>query len=210
MPVPSTQPRQAYTDRAASEEARRSESVELFWDPQHFIDEAAPQAVRVARQDEIPAAHRLAEELVGMTLAPVSASVAAHARTKASVWVLDGHPPPEGHGGITGVLVNLPLTAAGEIAILLGRFSAHAPDPEHLCAPGDPVSAMYIWFTGGSDLRGKTAVMRTAFAWRDGAYGGLRAYSRAATGGGARGLASLRFAPLELSHPGMMFCDKRR
>lgn len=78
--------------------------------------------------------------------------------------MLDGHPPPEGHGGITGVLVNLPLTAEGEIAILLGRFSAHAPDPEHLCAPGDPVSAMYIWFTGGSDLRGKTAVMRTAFA----------------------------------------------
>ncbi len=210
MPVPSTQPRPAYMVRAASEEGRRSQSVELIWDPQHFIDEAAPQGVRVAREEDIPVAHRLAEELIGMKLASLSASVAAHIQTEASVWVFDGRPPPEGHGGITGVLVNLPLTAEGEIAMLLGQFSAHAPDPDHLCAPGDPVSAMYIWFTGGSDLRGKTAVMRTAFAWRDGAYGRLRAYSRAATGGGARGLTSLRFEPLELSHSGMMFCDKRR
>lgn len=141
-----------------------------------------------------------------MRLAPLSALAASHKRTEASAWVYKCPTT----GDLSGVLLNLPLTAEGEIALVLGKFNTADPDPEHLCAPGDPVSAMYIWFTGGRGLRARNAVMRTAFAWRDGVYGGLRAYSRAATSGGARGLTSLQFAPLAQRDLGLMFCDKRR
>lgn len=141
-----------------------------------------------------------------MRLAPLSALADSHALTEASAWIYRCRDTRD----VSGVLLNLPLNAEGEIALILGRFNTGNPDPEHLCAPGDPVSAMYIWFTGGRGLRARSAVMRTALAWRDGIYGGLRAYSRAATSGGARGLATLRFAPLASRDLGLMFCDKRR
>jgi hypothetical protein len=177
-----------------------------LWNPRHFRDEAAPFGVQLAAHDDLAAAHQLAEELVGMRLAPLSALADSHALTEASAWTYKCPDTRE----VAGVLLNLPLNAEGEIALILGRFNTGNPDPEHLCAPGDPVSAMYIWFTGGRGLRARSAVMRTALAWRDGVYGSLRAYSRAATSGGARGLAALRFAPLASRDLGLMFCDKRR
>lgn len=183
-----------------------SEKRPVLWHPRHFRDEAAPFGVHLAAPGELAAAHQLAEDLVGARLAPLSALADSHARTKASAWL---YKRPR-TGSVSGVLLTLPLTAEGEIALILGKFNAADPDPEHLCAPGDPVSAMYIWFTGGRGLSARSAVMRTALAWRDGIYGGLRAYSRAATTGGARGLTTLRFAPLEPHGPGLMFCDKRR
>lgn len=185
-------------------EGRAAEKSPVLWDPRHFREEAAQYGVRVATQHQLAALHQLAEELVGMRLAPLASLAAAHAHTRASAWVYDAA------DGVSGLILNLPLTAEGEIALILGRFNSSDPELEHLCAPGEPVSAMYIWFTGGRGLRARTAVMRTAFAWRDGFYGGLRAYSRAATTGGARGLASLAFAPLEQRDLGLLFCDKRR
>lgn len=138
-----------------------------------------------------------------MTLAPAGALAAAHSQTGASVWVY-------GQPDVTGVLLNLPLTAEGEIALILDELDRSHPDPDHICAPGEPVSAMYIWFTGGLDLRSQAAVMRVAFAWRDGFYANLRAYSRAVSKGGERGLTSLRFAPLEKRPAGLMYCPKRK
>jgi len=183
-----------------------SEKRPVLWHPRHFRDEAAPFGVHLAAPAELAAAHQLAEALVGARLAPLSALAASHARTGASAWLYTC----QRTGDVSGVLLTLPLTAEGEIALILGKFNAADPDPEHLCAPGDPVSAMYIWFTGGRGLSARSAVMRTALAWRDGVYGDLRAYSRAATSGGARGLTTLRFEPLEPHGPGLMFCDKRR
>ena len=88
-----------------------------------------------------------------MRLAPLSALAASHARTEASAWVYKCPTT----GDLNGVLLNLPLTAEGEIALVLGKFNTADPDPEHLCAPGDQVSAMYIWFTGGRGLRARNA-----------------------------------------------------
>ena len=191
-------------------EALCPEKSPALWHPRYFEEEAAPFGVQLAASGELAAAHQLCEDLVGMRLAPLSALAASHARTHASAWLYKCSDTREPNREPSGVLLNLPLTAEGEIALILGQFNAADPDPEHLCAPGDQVSAMYIWFTGGRGLRARNAVMRTAFAWRDGVYGGLRAYSRAATSGGVRGLTSLRFEPLEKRDLGLMFCDRRR
>lgn len=181
---------------------RREKSPPL-WHPRLFREVASSLNVHQAATDELSDAHALAETLVQTRMAPLSVLRAADAQTRGSAWLYRQSPD----SAASGVLLTLPLSAQGEIAMLLGRFNAASPDAKHLCEPGDLLSAMYIWFAGGRGLRARGAVVKTALAWRDGAYSAVRAYSRAATLEGKRGLAAHGFTRIE--HLGLMLCDQR-
>lgn len=180
------------------------------WNPALFAQDAASLGVRIARMEEITTARDLAVKETGCELAPLWAMLRAHWHTRAAIWVHRSPTEAGAEGPINGVLMSLPLTAAGELALLGDRFSFSAPDPQHLCKPGEPISAMYMWLFAGNDGAGRRSVLRTALAWRDGSYADLRAYARAATPKGKAALAGLRFIQFFSDRPTLMFCDKRQ
>lgn len=44
-----------------------------------------------------------------------------------------------------GLIALLPLTTEGAAALVNGQFSSLEPDPTHICRPGAPAAALYIW-----------------------------------------------------------------
>lgn len=200
------------SDHAAIESAAPA-NVPLnpsIWDPDMFARDAASLGVRPARAEEVAPARALGVRETGCELAPLWSMLRAHWRCQPAIWVHRSATEAGAAGPINGVLMSLPLTKHGEQALLVDRFTFAAPDPAHICRPGDAISAMYMWLFAGSDGAGRRAVLRTALAWRDGAYADLRAYARAATAKGAAALAGLRFVQAFNDRPTLMFCDTRK
>jgi hypothetical protein len=146
---------------------------------------------------------------MNMTLAPVSAIAAAHARTGGTGWVHMDQPAEGAKAEITGIILLLPLSEAGEADLREGRFQPRAPEARQLCAPGDHFPAIYFWLFAGKDGRARRNIIRTCLAWRNGAYSHVRGYARAASVDGFRTMAALGFEamPSALSH--LFFIDKR-
>ena len=161
-----------------------------FWSVQQAAQEAADHGLAVADMAGLPAAHAFCEKLMQMRLAPLWALASAHLHTGGTAWI---HPEGE---DVTGVFLFLPLSWDGEASLRAGRFSYAAPRLDDLCRPDEEISAVYLWFAGGSTQAARRAIMRTTAAWLEGALGGLRVYGRAASEEGARGLAKFGFQRL--------------
>jgi hypothetical protein len=187
--------------------------VDRGWKPGLALEEAGPFGFRIAQPAELAPAHAASEAIMGMPLAPVSAIAAAHARTAGTGWVHMSRPADGAGAGsgpeITGIILLLPLSEAGEADLREGRFQPRAPEPHQLCAPGDHFPAIYFWLFAGKDGRARRNIIRTCLAWRNGAYSHVRGYARAASVEGFRTMAALGFEamPSTLSH--LFFIDKR-
>jgi hypothetical protein len=179
------------------------------WNPSLAMEEASPFGFRIAQPAELAPAHAASEAIMGMPLAPVSAIAAAHSRTAGTGWVHISQPSDGSTPDITGIILLLPLSEAGETDLREGRFQPRAPEPHQLCAPGDQFPAIYFWLFAGKDGRTRRNIIRTCLAWRNGSYSHVRGYARAASVDGFRTMAALGFEamPSTLSH--LFFIDKR-
>jgi hypothetical protein len=184
-------------------------SVDRGWNPGLAHEEAAPFGFRIARQAELGPAHAASEAIMNMTLAPVSAIAAAHTRTGGTGWVHMDQQPDGAKTDITGVILLLPLSEAGEADLREGRFQPRAPEAHQLCAPGDHFPAIYFWLFAGKDGRARRNIIRTCLAWRNGAYSHVRGYARAASVDGFRTMAALGFEPMPSALSHLFFIDKR-
>ena len=161
-----------------------------LWYPEDIAGDARPHGFTVADSSSLPDAHAFCEALMQMRLAPLWALASAHMHSNGAAWV------HREHRTMTGVFLFLPLSWNGEASLRTGRFSYAAPRLDDLCAPGEEISAVYLWFAGGTTSDARRAIMRTTAAWVDGAMSGLRIYGRAASEAGARGLAKFGFQRL--------------
>ena len=183
--------------------------VDRVWRPGLALKEAAPFGFRIAHQAELTPAHAASEAIMGMTLAPASAIAAAHAQTGGTGWIHLARQADGSLSDITGVILLLPLSEAGESDLCEGRFQPRAPEAHQLCAPGEAFPAIYFWLFAGKDGPTRRNIIRTCLAWRNGAYAHVRGYARAASVDGLRTMAALGFEPMPsvLSH--LFFIDKR-
>lgn len=188
---------------------RQIKPVDRGWNPSLALEEAAPFGFRIAHQAELAPAHAASEAIMGMTLAPVEAIAAAHARTSGTGWIHLARGADETASDITGIILLLPLSASGEADLREGRFQPRAPEPHQLCAPGEPFPAIYFWLFAGKDGRTRRNIIRTCLAWRNGAYANVRGYARAASVDGFRTMAALGFEPMQSTLSHLFFIDKR-
>lgn len=188
---------------------RPVKTLDRGWNPGLALEEAAPFGFRIAQQAELAPAHAASEAIMGMTLAPVSAIAAAHSRTGGTGWVHMGQQAEGSASDITGIILLLPLSEAGEADLREGRFQPRAPEPHQLCAPGETFPAIYFWLFAGKDGRTRRNIIRTCLAWRNGAYTHVRGYARAASVDGFRTMAALGFEPMPSALSHLFFIDKR-
>lgn len=175
----------------------------LAWRPEAAEAEAGRHGFRVAAPGELAPAHALSEAVMGRRLTPLSVLEAAHAHTTATAWI------HEDEGRVTGVIMTLPLTPAGERDLLEGDFLPSAPRFDQLCRPGDPFPAIYFWLFAGGDGRSRRAILRTSLAWRNGAYAGVRGYARAASPAGRAALEGLGFTSRKSTLSDLFFIAER-
>jgi hypothetical protein len=168
--------------------------------------------------EQIPEAHAAAESIMGMKLAPVSAFANTHERTGGTVYVLRERPKAaagataadaEPGSDISAVVLLLPLSPRGEEDMRSGEFNTYDPQPNQMCAPGDPFPAMYVWLYAGRGMRARLNVLRACVAWRDGEYTQVKCYGRGASPEGAHAMEHLGFHRLGFGVPDLFFIDKR-
>jgi hypothetical protein len=191
------------------------------WNPDIALAECAPFGFQRATMEQIPEAHAAAESIMGMKLAPVSAFANTHERTGGTVYVLRERPkaaagatsadapPAEPGSDISAVVLLLPLSPRGEDDMRSGEFNTYAPQPNQMCAPGDPFPAMYVWLYAGRGMRARLNVLRACVAWRDGEYTQVKCYGRGASPEGAHAMEHLGFHRLGFGVPDLFFIDKR-
>jgi len=81
--------------------------------------------------------------------------------------------------GLTdGFIALLYLNAAGFMALMYGRFSPADPDLEHLCEPGEPADAIYVWCLAGSTPPARRAVVRAVTEARRRAFPDIALFAR--------------------------------
>lgn len=204
--------------------ALRQSGVVPVWNPPITTAEAAAFGFRATASHELEIMHAAAERIMGKSLAPLDAvrAVEEHsggtchihieqpAKNTAASSNPDGDgPQPAGLGGeITGVILLLPLSSAGELAMRDGTFDTHIPKLEHVCRPGDYFPGMYVWLYAGKGMRARLNVMRCCITWRDGFYQNVRGYGRGATPEGANAMLHLGFHSVPFGVPDLFIFDR--
>jgi hypothetical protein len=205
--------------------ALRQSGLVPVWNPPITTGEAARFGFRAAAYDELSGVVRSAEGIMGGALAPLSAVQAVEKHTGGTVHIhieqprkaaadqdqQDGDGPPSAAlgGEITGIILLLPLSAAGEVAMRDGSFDTHIPKLEHVCAPGDYFPGMYVWLYAGKGMRARLNVMRCCLAWRDGFYQNVRGYGRGASPEGAGAMMHLGFHSVPFGVPNLFVFDRQ-
>ena len=144
---------------------------------------------RRANRREIDTAMALGEELVGQKLASPDAIARLDEITKASAWVT-GNP-------VEGLLLQYPLSPAGEQAVRDGTFTPKDPRREHVSAPGEVCSAAYCGIYAGRTHQARKNIMMACATLRFEIGPEIPTFARAATADGARSMRSLGMYPLE-------------
>ena len=203
------------------------------WNPPITTAEAAGYGFRATASHELAAMHAAAEVIMGKPLAPLDAvrAVEEHSGGTCHIHIeapkknavnsgiapedrneaqRDGDgPAPAGLGGeITGVILLLPLSSAGEQAMRDGSFDTHIPKLEHVCRPGDYFPGMYVWLYAGRGMKARLNVMRCCITWRDGFYQNVRGYGRGATPEGANAMLHLGFHSVPFGVPDLFVFDR--
>ena len=212
--------------------ALRQSGVVPVWNPPITTAEATPFGFRATAPHELSAVHAAAESIMGAQLAPLSAVQAVEEYTGGTVHIHiepvkknpasslntnsananpdgDGTPSDALGGEITGVILLLPLSSAGEVAMRDGSFNTFIPKLEHVCAPGDYFPGMYVWLYAGKGMRARLNVVRCCLAWRDGFYQNVRGYGRGATPEGAGAMLHLGFHSVPFGVPNLFVFDRQ-
>jgi hypothetical protein len=211
--------------------ALRQSGVVPVWNPPITTGEASPYGFRAAKLDELGEVCAAAERIMGGALAPEAAVRAVEEHTRGTVHIHieqpskkngvniqagnapanpdgDGPTPAALGGEITGIVLLLPLNAAGEGAMRDGTFDTHEPRIEHTCAPGDYFCGMYVWLYAGKGMRARLNVMRCCIAWREGFFRNVRGYGRGATPEGAGAMLHLGFKSVPFGVPNLFIFDR--
>lgn len=200
------------------------------WNPPITTGEAAQFGFRATASHELEAMHAAAERIMGKSLAPIEAvrAVEAHSGGTCHIHIEqaakknavnsgisseapqdgDGPTPAALGGEITGVILLLPLSSAGEQAMRDGSFDTHIPKLEHVCRPGDYFPGMYVWLYAGKGMKARLNVMRCCITWRDGFYQNVRGYGRGATPEGANAMLHLGFHSVPYGVPDLFVFDR--
>ena len=178
-----------------------------IWDLKSASAHAGAHGFRPAELGELEATHRFCEDLMQMQLAPLWALASAHGHTHGTAWI---HREPEVLTRITGVWLILPLSWDGEASLRSGRFGYKTPRLDELCEPGQEISAVYLWFAGGTSKAARRAIMRTTDTWLKGPMSGLRIYGRAASLAGAEAMAGFGFRRLAPERQDLFILGEQR
>lgn len=138
---------------------------------------------------EIDSAMALGEELVGQKLASPEAIAALDELTEVTAWVT-GHP-------VEGLLLQYPLSPAGELAVRDGIFAPKQPAREHISAPGKVCSAIYCAIYAGKTHQARKNIMMACATLRFEIAPEIPTFARAATEDGARSMLSLGMHAVE-------------
>lgn len=143
-------------------------------DPARNILTLAQAGFELAGIHDIEEAHALVESLVAPPVACPDIMRRVQAKTGAGLFIM------RQDGRITAVIGELALTPSGLHAVQTGAFDGLAPASEHLCAPGNIVSAMYCWGAAAATRRASAASVRAVVAARETTYADLPFFTRAA------------------------------
>ena len=165
-----------------------------FIDIERHIKRMADFEFRLATDDEVGPTLALATRLLKQDLAPEAIVRRFHRYTGGAVWV-------RADTEITGFILSLPLSAAGEAGLRRGQFDPSNPDPDHVCRPGEPVYGVYCWVYGGVDRDARRAVMTASAVLRVELVPMLPTFARGATEDGARSAHALGMVPVPDSLP---------
>jgi hypothetical protein len=150
---------------------------------------AADFGFRHASIAELTEGIRLAESLMGSSIATPEAVMRMDVVTGMTAWVT-GNP-------VEGIFLVLPLSPAGEQAVREGTYCPADPAPAHLAWQGREVAGVYIGVYAGATKEARRAVMTAAAVMRVEMFAQVPSFARGATDDGKRSMASLGFSPLE-------------
>lgn len=142
---------------------------------------------RSATAPEIPILVELGERLINDRLADAPTIERVHNATKISAWAY-GDP-------IEGLVLCVPLSEAGLIALQANEFHPGNPAAQHIAAAGEMCAGCYIGIYAGATHDARKAVMTGAGVIRMGIFSQVPCFARAATEDGARSMESLGWAP---------------
>ncbi|MEO9970269.1 MAG: hypothetical protein ABJG15_10710 [Hyphomonadaceae bacterium] len=173
----------------ATQNPEISEIDNVILDVDLIVRRMADFDFRRANRQEITAAMELGEELVKMSLASPSVIAKLHEITEWTAWVT-GDP-------VDGMVLQYPLSPAGEHALRTGTFTPKDPDHDHMCARGEVCSAIYCAIYAGKTHQARKNIMMAAATLRFELTPNLPTFARAATEDGARSMVSLGMIPIE-------------
>ncbi|MEM9571387.1 MAG: hypothetical protein AAF996_07975 [Pseudomonadota bacterium] len=142
---------------------------------------------RSATSAEIPILVALGEELINDRLADAPTIERVHNVTKITAWAF-GDP-------IEGLVLCVPLSEAGLMALQANEFMPGDPADAHVAAVGEPCAGCYIGIYAGATYEARKAVMTGAGVIRMGVFSQVPCFARAATDDGARSMESLGWTP---------------
>lgn len=149
------------------------------------------RGLRRPNPENFDAAHALAAELIGGSVAQASTLAAVDAVHPGTILVhLEA-------GALTGLLAVLPLRPCGREALIADSFDGLDPDLEMIATRPERPAAIYAWGCAARTRPAARAVMSVTAALPHEAYPGVDFFARAATPAGLRALtSSLGYAPV--------------
>ena len=168
--------------------------VSIPYDLEAFRRGLGAFGFRLADVHEIGATLALAERLLNIKLTPEPIVRAAHEYCGGAVWVL-------GTDRITGFILSLPLSRAGEAAMRNGTFKPTDPNHAHFARIGEQMYGTYCWVYGGESHADRKAVMMASGTTRLELVPMLPVFARGATDDGVRSAYSLGMVPCHDSLP---------
>lgn len=145
-----------------------------------IVRDLAPLGIVPATPQETPAAHALAERLIGAGIVSAEDLAAVHARTGAGVFVTYDD------GALSGILAFVLLTRAGRDAVLADAFDAVRPASAHVARPQDAVCGLYGWGVAAVAKPAARRLIEGAHIMGRNSVSHLPYYARPATAAGER------------------------
>ena len=163
------------------------------------VARAADFGFRLANFSELEAGVSLAASLTGNEIASARAVHSMNEVTGMTAWVT-GDP-------VDGIFLTLPLSVAGQAAVLNGTYAPAGPDPAHLAKQGKGIAAFYVGVYAGLTREARKKIMMVSAVLRVEMFGGFPAYARGATEDGRRSMESLGFRQIEGGLPDLYAQD---
>lgn len=157
--------------------------------PHEVVRLLAPLDLQLASREDCELGRALAAQLISPAIALTQTLLRVQARCGAAIFV------QRAEGNVTGVTTLLPLRPEGKRAIENHAFDTKLPPDELLCAPGDPLAAVYPWGFAATTRRASAAVVSMVIRLRE-YWPEVPFFTRAVTASGARVVRGrMRYSP---------------
>jgi len=160
-----------------------------------MIEDMAGFGWRAASSQEMPDLMALGERLTGQGLASPDTVERVHNITKVTAWAFEDP--------IEGLILSVPLSEQGLMALQESRFNPGSPDSAHLAAAGTLCAACYLGVYAGETHAARKAVMTACAIVRMKLFSQVPCFARAATADGARSMESLGWGPAGFGPDGL-------